>query len=284
MEHAAWAWGVGRRALSRSFRLHWPPAASHSAEPVGIARPWLSARLPLGTLALFAPAPAVSGLSSCDSRLCFDSKLALFGDFWGVSVVREALPDAIALCRLACRVRTFVGQDSILVVRRVINDTSGIVSHDGPKIPSVIGSLFCSSLQPPACTSHCSSPIFSSPPAPGTRLRYLAFVICICRPHPTSVTRLFCFSIPHPKIRNPQFPKLFQRSDQLAVPGGLVPPVSLEARAAIQRRAGTARLPRLPRFAHARPAALEPADVPLDDRADEDQRAVSSLGAGAISR
>ena len=35
----------------------------------------------------------------------------------------------------------------------------------GPEIPSVIGSLFCPSLQPPASTSHCSSPIFSSPPA-----------------------------------------------------------------------------------------------------------------------
>ena len=45
-------------------------------------------------------------------------------------VVREALPDAIALSRLACRVRTFVEQDSDLVIRRIINDTSGIVSHD----------------------------------------------------------------------------------------------------------------------------------------------------------
>jgi len=45
-------------------------------------------------------------------------------------VIREALPDAIALSRLACRVPTFVGQDSNLVVGRIINDTIGIVSHD----------------------------------------------------------------------------------------------------------------------------------------------------------
>ena len=45
-------------------------------------------------------------------------------------VVGEALPDAIALSRLACRVRTFVEQDSDLVIRRIINDTIGIVSHD----------------------------------------------------------------------------------------------------------------------------------------------------------
>ena len=45
-------------------------------------------------------------------------------------VVREALPDAIALCRLACRVRTFVGQDSVLVIRRILSDTLRIVSHD----------------------------------------------------------------------------------------------------------------------------------------------------------
>jgi hypothetical protein len=45
-------------------------------------------------------------------------------------VVREALPDAIALSRLACRVRTFVGQGSNLVIRRILSDTLRIVSHD----------------------------------------------------------------------------------------------------------------------------------------------------------
>src|SRR5271157_820454 len=42
----------------------------------------------------------------------------------------EALPDAIALSRLACRVRTFVGQDSNRVIRRILSDTLRIVSHD----------------------------------------------------------------------------------------------------------------------------------------------------------
>src|SRR5208282_279368 len=74
------------------------------------------------------PPRAVSDLSSCDSRPCFDCKLALFGAFGGF--VREALPDAVALSRLACRVRTLVGQGFHLVVRRIINDTIGIVSHD----------------------------------------------------------------------------------------------------------------------------------------------------------
>src|SRR5208337_5522426 len=40
---------------------------------------------PLELWLCFRPsAPAVSDLSSCDSRLCFDSKLALFGAFGGV--------------------------------------------------------------------------------------------------------------------------------------------------------------------------------------------------------
>ncbi|MGZ3302029.1 MAG: hypothetical protein ACXWO3_14340, partial [Isosphaeraceae bacterium] len=45
-------------------------------------------------------------------------------------VVKEALPDAIALSRLACRVRTFVGQGSNRVIRRILSDTLRIVSHD----------------------------------------------------------------------------------------------------------------------------------------------------------
>ena|GEM_PF-577839 len=56
-------------------------------------------------------------------------------------------------------------------------------------------------------------------------LRHLAFVIChlafvIC--HLAFAIRLF--PIPHYKIRIPQFPKRFQRSYQLSVPGRLVPP------------------------------------------------------------
>src|SRR5271157_2225107 len=80
-------------------------------------------------------------------------------------VVREALPDAIALSRLACRVRTFVGQDSDLVGRRIINDTIGIVSHDRT------GASLCRRLA-------------ALPFSAATRLhlelalRHLAFVIC----------------------------------------------------------------------------------------------------------
>ena len=97
--------------------------------------------------------------------------------------------------------------------------------------------------------------------------------------HPAFAIRLFCFPILHSKIRNPQFPKLFQRSDQLAVPGGLVAAVPLECRAAIHRRAvvllvGLVCLD----FLMLGQQLLEPADVPLDDRADEDQRRVLIAG------
>src|SRR5208337_2765190 len=53
--------------------------------------------------------------------------------------------------------------------------------------------------------------------------------------HPAFAIRLFCFPIPHSKIRHPHFTERFQRSQQLSVPGGLVAAVPLECRAAIQR-------------------------------------------------
>ncbi|MGB2609358.1 MAG: hypothetical protein WBC80_10305, partial [Isosphaeraceae bacterium] len=56
---------------------------------------------------------------------------------------------------------------------------------------------------------------------PASGIRHLTFAI-----------RLFAFPILHSKIRNPQCPERFQRPHQLAVPGGLVPPVPLECRAA----------------------------------------------------
>src|SRR5208337_4513069 len=68
------------------FTGHRPPAAGHSAEPVGhraTSAFWSSP--PWELWLCFRPsAPAVSDLSSCDSWPSFDSKLALFGAFWGV--------------------------------------------------------------------------------------------------------------------------------------------------------------------------------------------------------
>src|SRR5208337_1878120 len=48
---------------------------------------------------------------------------------WRGHVVRMALPATIALFRLVCRGRTFVGQDSNLVVRRIPDDTLVILFH-----------------------------------------------------------------------------------------------------------------------------------------------------------
>ena len=69
---------------------------------------------PLELWLCFRPsAPAVSDLSSCDSMALLRFQIGFVWRFLGRRhVVREALPDAIALSRLACRVRTFVGQDS----------------------------------------------------------------------------------------------------------------------------------------------------------------------------
>ncbi len=63
------------------------------------------------------------------------------------------------------------------------------------------------------------------------------------------------------------------------MPGRLVPPVPLECRAAIQRRAVVS-LVGLVGLDLLMPGQqfLEPADVPLDDRADEDQRRVLIAG------
>ncbi|MGA2703258.1 MAG: hypothetical protein ABSH35_19460, partial [Isosphaeraceae bacterium] len=122
-------------------------------------------------------------------------------------VVREALPDAIALSRLACRVRTFVGQDSILVVRRIINDTIGIVSHERT------GASLCHRLAAlpfiAATCLHLARLIPHRQLAP----RHLAFVIC----HLAFAIRLFCFPIPRSEFLLPHFSKGFERSQQLSV-------------------------------------------------------------------
>src|SRR5271166_193002 len=91
--------------------------------------------------------------------------------------------------------------------------------------------------------------------------------------HPAFVTCHFSFPIPRSEFLLPHFSKGFQRSQQLSVPGGLVPPVPLECRSAIQRRAvvplgGLVCLD----FLMLGQQVIEPADVPLDDRADEGQR------------
>ena len=198
-------------------------------------------------------------------------------------VVREALPDVIALSQLACRVRTFVGQDSVLVIRRILSDMLRIVSHDrtGAALCHWLGALpfiAATRLHLALLIPH----LQFEPRHLEIALRHLASVIrhlpSVIR-HPAFAIRLFCFPILHSKIRNPQFPKLFQRPHQLAVPGGLVAAVPLECRAAIQRRAvvplgGLGGLDLLMLGQQ----LLEPADVPLDDRADEDQRRVLIAG------
>ena len=210
--------------------------------------------------------------------------MALFGDFLGRRhVIRGALPDAIALSRLACRVRTFVGQGSNLVIRPILSATLRIVSHDRT------GASLCHWLAAlpfiAATRLHLALLIPHLRFAPRhleIALRHLAFVIChlpsVIR-HLTFAIRLFAFPIPRSEFLLPHFPKGFQRSHQLAVPGRLVPPVPLECRAAIQRRAviplgGLVGLDLLMLGQQ----LLEPADVPLDDRADEDQRRVLIAG------
>ena len=91
--------------------------------------------------------------------------------------------------------------------------------------------------------------------------------------HLTFAIRLFAFPIPRSEFLLPHFSKGFERSQQLTVPGGLVAAVPLEFRAAIQRRAvvplvGLVGLD----FLMLGQQLIEPADVPLDDRADEGQR------------
>jgi len=48
---------------------------------------------------------------------------------WRGHVVRMALPATISLSRSVCRARTFVGQDSNLVVCRIPYDTLEILFH-----------------------------------------------------------------------------------------------------------------------------------------------------------
>jgi len=191
-----------------------------------------------------------------------------------------------------------MGQDSNLVVRRIINDMIGIVSHDPalahlwrrlallpvttptrphfayviPHPASVIRHLTFAIRHLTFAIRHLTFAIRHLTFA----IRLLAFVIChltFAIRHLTFAIRLFTFPIPHSAFRIPHFSQGFERSQQLPVPGGLVAAVPLECPAAIQRRAvvplgGLVCLD----FLMLGQQLLEPADVLLDDRANEDQR------------
>ena len=156
---------------------------------------------------------------------------------WRRHVLRETLPDAIALSRLACRVRTFVGQDSNLVIRRILIVTLRIVSHDRT------GASLChrlAALPVIAATRLHLAPLIPhlqfAPRHLELALRHLAFVMChlpfvirhlpsVIR-HLTFAIRLFAFPIPRSEFLLPHFPKGFERPQQLTVPGGLVAAVA----------------------------------------------------------
>jgi hypothetical protein len=116
-------------------------------------------------------------------------------------------------------------------------------------------------------------------------LRRLAVLIR----HPASVIRhltfavlLFAFLIPSSEFLLLRFPKSFQRSHQLSVPGGLVAAVPLERRTAIERRA-VGPIGVLGPFVGFVPGQqfLEPADVLLDDRVEHRPRLGRVAGSGS---
>src|SRR5271166_4204441 len=118
-------WGNPRRTkqcAAFGFPAHRPPATLPSRS--AIARPRLCPRLPLGTLALFPPLrPGHFRLKLLRFKALLRFQIGFVWRFLGRRhVVREELPDAIALSRLACRVRT--------VIRRILIVTLRIVSHD----------------------------------------------------------------------------------------------------------------------------------------------------------
>ena len=88
---------IGSRPLYRADRPSRSPALSSS---------------PPGNFGFVSPpcALAISDLSS-SIWLCFGSNWLCFALFEASSHRQGGLPDVIALSRLACRVRTFVGQD-----------------------------------------------------------------------------------------------------------------------------------------------------------------------------
>ncbi len=124
----------------------------------------------------------------------------------------QARPDAIPLARSVCRVRFLVGQDSNLIVRRIINDTIGIVSHDPalahlwprlaalavttptrPHLASVIRHLPSVIRDPAYVIRHLSSAIRHVSSA----IRHMACGMC----HPAFVICHFSFPIPRSAFR-----------------------------------------------------------------------------------
>src|SRR5271157_443641 len=218
--------------------------------------------------------------TSSGNQLCVDSGLASFCAF-----SRVFTPEG-RLCRSQApwysrSVACIPSWDKIPLLSFVESAMTRLEScpTTGPELPSVIGSLLCPSSQPPASTSHCSSPIFSSPPATwsspsstchsssaiwhsSSAISHLSSAVR----HPPSAIPAFPFRIPHSSQR-------VQRPQQLPCLGRLVPPVPLERRAAIERRA-VGPIGVLGRFAGLVPGQqfLEPADVLIDDRVEHRPR------------
>src|SRR5271157_1052803 len=104
--------------------------------------------------------------TSSGNQLCVDSGLASFCAF-----SRVFTPEG-RLCRSQApwysrSVACIPSWDKIPLLSFVESAMTRLEScpTTGPELPSVIGSLLCPSSQPPASTSYCSFPIFSSPPA-----------------------------------------------------------------------------------------------------------------------
>src|SRR5208337_4358054 len=111
---------------------------------------------PLELWLCFRPsAPAVSDLSSCDSRLCFDSKLALFGAFWGVVTSSGRHCPTPSPCP-GWPAAYASSWDKIPIVSFVESAMTRWEScpTTGPELASVIGSLFSPSSQSPVSTSR----------------------------------------------------------------------------------------------------------------------------------
>ncbi len=247
-------------------------------EPLATASSLTTVLPPLATAWVnwlrFRPSGSVADDStSSGNELCVNSGLASFCAF-----SRVFTPEG-RLCRSQapwyCRsVASVPSCDKIPILSVVESAMTRLESCPtiGPELPSVIGSLLCPSSQPPAtwsspsATWHSSSAIWHSSSA----IWHSSSAIW---PLPSAFSP---FRIPHSSQR-------VQRSHQLAVPDGLVAAVPLECRAAIQRRAvvplgGLVCLD----FLMLCQQFLEPADVLLDDRADEDHRRGLITGPGGL--